>query len=336
MFKNFSAVILLTFCLSFLDAAEFHPTPSARTCPELNGAYVTGEFLYWKARQDGLVFAAVLAQTSSATEIDRSFKPIDAGFRYDPGFKLGLGGNLPYDGWDLSLIWTHFHTVPSVSKSSADPVFIDWEAIQEEEEFVGRKLKQSWNLMFNALDFEAGRRFYLSNTLSMRPSFGGKVVWIHNKIRRDILDVVALLDGRPGLPDKARFGLDFWGIGPSFGFQSKWTFAYGLGLLGEFSAALLWGKFDLTVFQSTGQLQQVGVSEFIADIAFTSRRVRPTTQFFLGLDWEWCFIPKWLSVNLRAGYETQVFWSQFFNVVQDIWESDLTFEGFTFMGRIDF
>ena len=66
-----------------------------------------------------------------------------------------------------------------------------------------------------------------------------------------------------------------------------------------------------------------------------THRVRPTAQMFVGLDWEWCFIPNRLGAQIRAGYETQFFWGQILNV-RSVEESAFSLEGLTIMGRLDF
>ena len=314
-------------------------TPSARTCPNLNGVYLTGEFLYWKARQDELFFAAKADIVPTATGTSTTFNEIELEYKYDPGFKLGIGGNLPFDGWDLYLNWTHFHTVPTVARSSDQPNLVDNEDIRfGVVSFVGRKMKQSWNLMFNALEFDWGRRFFLSETLTVRPSFGGKTVWIRQKIREDLEEVESLDFGTLGLDENFRASIKFWGIGPYAAFESKWIFGWGLGLFGKVSGAILWSEFEQKSFFLENNIQGggPGVSQNSGFLPFKTHRIRPTAQIFIGLDWEWCFIENWLSANLRLGYESQYFWSQIMNAIEGLEESDLTFEGLTFMGRIDF
>ena len=316
-------------------------TPTARTCPGLNGAYVTGEFIYWKARQDEFIYASFFDFEIDFTTGNSQFviKPQELEFKFDPGFKLGVGGDLPFDGWDLYLNWTHFHTVPSSCITSADhniiAFFEDGVGGSGGPPALGRKACASWNLMFNSLDFDWGRRFYLSKTLTVRPSFGGKAVWIHQKTRFDLEDVEIFFVGTAAFPESFRLTNDFWGIGPYAAFDGKWVFGWGVGLYGAVSSALLWGKFkqenDSVSAQFIGQLQVLS-----RGFDFETYRVRPTIQAFIGLDWEWCFIENWLSVNCRLGYETQYFWSQVLNAIEGKEESDLSFEGLTFMGRIDF
>lgn len=311
-------------------------TPSARTCPNLNGFFVTGEFIYWKARIDSLEFAADVHTTQVDGQTHRSFRPIEVDHKFVPGFKIGVGGDLPFDGWDIYVNWTHFHTAPTVTKSTSQFAIFDLEDYASLPIFAGRRFKQSWNVMFNSIDFDWGRRFFLSETLSMRPSFGGKTAWIYQKIRATISDMQQTLTGEAVNPDIFRATIKNWGIGPYAALEGKWEIIWGLGLIGKASTALLWEDFDGESFQSSNEVQGQGTSENRVSLPFHVRRVRPTARLFIGLDWERCFIDNWLSVNLQLGYESQIFWSQIINVIEGTLESDFTLDGLTFMGRIDF
>lgn len=100
---------------------------------------------------------------------------------------------------------------------------------------------------------------------------------------------------------------------------------------------MFWGEFkqDFDFVKAEFQPPNLAVPKIVR-YEMDTRRVRPTSQIFVGLDWEWCVVKKNLSFNLRVGYETQYFWSQILNTTEKIEESDLTFEGLTMMGRMDF
>ena len=350
-FLVFFPFLLSLSILSFAEPASSSPsipnkavTPTARTCPEMNGIYFTGDFIYWKAREDELYYAAFLDFNQTPNEIDQGYKVVEIDFEYDPGFKVGLGGNLPYDGWDIYLNWTHFHTHPTSSSSSSDRniVALFAESSITTTDFVGDRASVSWNLMFNTLDLDWGRRFYLSRTLTVRPSFGGKAAWIHQRIRSKLTGV----EERGAVPPIAiedhffHWISKFWGVGPYLAINGKWTFIWGLGLYGEISGAILWGQFNQNVhYVKRITDEQTGQPVVVNDrLRFNPHRVRPTLKAFVGLDWERCIIKKWLSLNFRIGYETQYFWSQLVNnnTNQASSAADLTFEGLTFTGRLDF
>lgn len=316
-------------------------TPSARTCSSLDGVYITGAFTYWRAREDDQIHGAFANFNIDFTtgDLNLDAKPFEHKFQYDPGFKIGVGGDLPFDGWDLYLNWTRFHSYTSTRKSSNTPEIIQFFGSGFGERvgppILGQLFRSSWNLRFDSLDFDWGRRFFLSKTLTLRPSFGGKTVWINQTYRSALSNTEVFFVEIPANTETYKLKNDFWGIGPYGACEGKWTLGWGFGVCGQISTSLLWGKFDHTshLIENlfTNQLEILD-----RKIKFSTHRLRPTMQLFVGLDWEWCFIENWLSVNLRAGYESQYFWSQLLNASEDFGESDLTFEGLTFTGRIDF
>jgi hypothetical protein len=318
---------------------------TARTCDGYAGVFLTGEFIYWKARQEELntIGTFSLEQNGVDRFVDIKVKEID--FKYSPGFKLGLGGNLPFDGWDLYVNWTHLHNNPVTTYRSSTHNLINTERLEGGgAPFVTNHAKVSYDLMLNIIDFDWGRRYFVSDTWSVRPSFGGKTFWIHQKIRYDYENVQTIpfpnIGVITGFPEFLNATNDYWGIGPYFAFEGKWNFGWGIGLLGKVSGALVWGKFEQKARSDQNDLEggdggppTVTISHVLQE--GNAHRVRPAAQMFVGLDWEWCFIPNRLSTQFRIGYETQFYWGQLLNL-RGLEESDLSIEGLTVVGRIDF
>ncbi|WP_420420980.1 Lpg1974 family pore-forming outer membrane protein [Simkania sp.] len=320
-------------------------TKSAQTCHDLNGVYVTADFLYWKARQDGMEYVAVFeASFPSNTFSQVSIRSIEIDFEYKPGFRLGLGGDLPWDGWDLYLNWTRLSFDISSTKTSNQADLDLIEGLFSSPPFLGTRARIDWDLTHNALDFEMGRRLFLSSSLTVRPAWGLKTVWFDEEIKRR-LDHVELFNpngpGLPGAPEFLNFDFDIWGIGPMLSLSGKWNWAYGLGLVGQFSGAILWYDIDQnTHVQDNGVEDQGGsvrvVTQANVKLKYDTNRIRPWVQAFVGLDWEWCFIPNWLSVQLAIGYEVQYFWSMFVDPINSLDDLPISFEGLTVKARIDF
>lgn len=341
MFKKslFLATVLTSFAWG--DAPQMpskDATLSARTCIDSSGFYVTGDFIYWLGRTEELFFVGDI----SRFEVDANGNILSRGkgeevnFQYDPGFKLGVGGNLPFDGWDLYLNWTHLHNHPSTSLSSPTPRFFPLFGSEDAGELVvGTHAKGSWDVMFNSLDLDWGRLLYLSRTLYLRPSFGVKAAWLNQEIRFSLQNNEGISSGNvvPNMSLKANN--DYWGVGPYFALNGVWNWGWGFGLYGQISGALLWGQFKQDLALLTILNTQNGTT---LDTATTSRshRVRPTLQMFAGLDWRSCVYRGWLALNFRAGWEVQYYWSQLLNAFGGIQESDLSFEGLTITGRIEF
>ena len=69
--------------------------------------FLFGELLYWNAHENGLP-VAIVNHASSANLSKSEVRSIHS--HWDVGFRVGVGYNLPHDGWDLSLSWLRLNT----------------------------------------------------------------------------------------------------------------------------------------------------------------------------------------------------------------------------------
>lgn len=341
------ALLLLILTTCGMIYGEPPPPPlsnqPARTCKMDWGFFVTGDFIYWKARQEELNGIATLFFDQSGNDRFVGVKVKEINFKYSPGFKLGAGSNLPFDGWDIYVNWTHFHNNPVTTFTSSAHDLIDTEKLEGGIPFVSNRATINYDLMLNILDLDWGRRYCVSKTWNVRPSFGGKVVWLHQDIRYNFENMQTIsfpnIGVVSGSPEFLNAKNDYWGIGPYFAFEGKWTYGWGVGLLGKISGAIVWGKFEQRAKSEDNDLDfdngvPINTLSHVSQEG-TAHRVRPIAQMFVGLDWEWCFIPNRLSTQLQLGYETQFYWGQLLNL-RSVEEGDFSLEGLTFMGRIDF
>ncbi|WP_205030276.1 Lpg1974 family pore-forming outer membrane protein, partial [Cereibacter sphaeroides] len=81
-------------------------TPSARGCIETTGPYLEAAYLYWRSSIEDLSVTSNIQQIST-NQTKETIKQID--YKYESGFKLGLGYNLSYDYWDIFANWTRLH-----------------------------------------------------------------------------------------------------------------------------------------------------------------------------------------------------------------------------------
>ena len=332
---------LLVICSSiFANDVPPPPNPPAPTCMGVTGLYVTGDFIYWKARQDEMINVAELDISQVNADRFLNIKVIDLKYSFDPGFKLGLGWKLPYDGWDLFVKWTHLHNQSKHTFTSAAHNLINVERLGEQNPpFVSNRARLEYDLMFNSIDFDWGRRFAVSDTWVIRPSFGMKTVWLYQdlKFRFENPQTIPLptLGSVPGPTQFNSARNDYWGIGPYAAFEGKWTFGWGIGLFGQVSGAILWGSFDQASHSTENELDAGDVIVSTVDQKGKAHRVRPTLQMMIGLDWERCLIPNRLSGQIRIGYETQYYFSQLLTI-RDVEECNVSLEGLTLSARLDF
>src|SRR5580700_10240587 len=123
--------------------------------------FFTGEWIYWRTRQEGMEFA-----TAKKVHFD-----------FESGFRVGLGVHLPDDHWFIDLDYTRLTPESSEgADGSFYPLFL----------FGGAGISGStvskahahWKIAFQNLDVAIGRAFYIAKTVVLQPFFGLKGAWI--------------------------------------------------------------------------------------------------------------------------------------------------------------
>lgn len=97
--------------------------PARPTVKDGVDLFIQGEFLWWRARQDDNHYAASCGFCPAVTDCYvGEINPIlntygmsirSPDYEMDAGFAVGIGYNMAYDGWDVFLNWTRFHTSAS-------------------------------------------------------------------------------------------------------------------------------------------------------------------------------------------------------------------------------
>jgi len=314
------------------------------------GVFATVDFLYWFAKETGLTYALKTETVPSFTQtggdissssklqvVPRKYKSMDE--QWDPGFRVGLGLNGDCDGWDLYAHWTYFHTCNKRSTSVEDSIFgainfplgkslmSPWfnpgnSSFGKTESQVSNdihfftKIKAKWRLNYNVIDLEMGRKYWLSQCMSMRPFMGIRGAWtrIHFSTTPSF-DSVGLSEGKPILNEasyKVRFKNRFWGVGLLGGFQPDWHFGCGFSLFGNVDFALLWGDFDIKRKENTNVFltNQQGDFALITDDLGTSKNAFSAMQAILdlgiGLRWESNFCQDRYHLGLDLGWEHHI------------------------------
>jgi hypothetical protein len=280
--------------------------------------YLTAEWLFWTARQEGMEFAT-----------SRQIK-----FDFESGFRVGLGTHLPsFDGWNIYVNYTRFNPEHSHSAhGSFYPLFLFQGAGAGGSAVT--KAHGHWEIEFQNLDVEFGKVYYLTKTLIASPFFGFKGAWIdqHAHFRYEGGYIPE------GQTFRAHFKNDFKGAGPLLGTEINWQLGAGFSLFGDAAAALIAGHFDNK--QRQHQLDGVEVVHLADDFNLIS----PMIQMVLGAAWDRNFNRDKCHFGLSAGFEAQ-YWGnqnqteQFTDDVRPTYvrqRGALSFYGLTLRGRLDF
>lgn len=318
-------IFIASLCSLTCHAQAYSVDSQSQSC----GWTVSADFLAWYASQEE---ASIWADVITSDEITSTWGAPGFNFKWDAGFRLGLQRNLGCDNWDTAIYWTwfqtsHHQTIPFVDQSAGGigPEFFAAFLSGDNP----RRMSGSWNLLFNTLDWELGRSFWVCENFSIRPFMGLKAGWIDQSIKVQYQDLILFSSIPTSFEGNEQLKNDFFGLGPQFGFYSKWRFgslgSHSFYLLGDFSLATLYGKWSCSDFYSNELGQATSV------IAKDSMLGSLTFRGFLGLEcqlFSCCEGPEW---KVRLGYEAQMWMNQLrFSTFQlQRLHNDLTLQGVT-------
>lgn len=282
------------------------------------GFFVDLEFLYWYAKETNLPYAVqVLAKIpgnnfGSPENIVFAQCGFDVGAEWDYGARLGFGWQDHCDGWDGSLYWTYYQNC--ASDRAKTPQFSGTMPLEAGQSgllnpFPQRSVTETpffdfmsakWNLQFNQIDLELGRKYLISSCFAMRPYAGLRGAWTKTTFR---------VKGQTGPKDLSELETDYvqnskdkytnriFGIGLLAGFQPTWYFFPCVALYGNFSASLIWGEHEEKKEESF--LQKLQDTDLDRELIFVntfnrfleqSDKMSAIVDLAIGLRWEntWC------------------------------------------------
>lgn len=234
------------------------------------GLFVSGDFLYWYARETHLPYAIEshgmrgIGQLPFDVTTDLPVKVHNLKTNWKPGFRIGAGFYSSCDGWDFTAYWTSFKnkrkdstSVPADFNFEGDPrmpgdgqnaLVTPWvdTAINSGVVFSFDDVRAKWTLHFNQLDVEVGRKYWLSRCFTMRPYAGVRGGWIKTVFdvfakRNAVKDIGGgIILANPSFDD--RFVTKSWGAGLLVGFEPTWYLTRCFALFGNLDGSLIWGK----------------------------------------------------------------------------------------------
>lgn len=346
--------------------AEREITPSAN--PVVQGGadlFVTADWIWWKAVQEGTRYAAtgIAPGSNKAFDILVSVpkgRAKSVGEDWSFGFQVGAGLNLSYDGWAIyaQYTWlrpshqssviqmidpvTNFGVISFQTPNIATGPYGDNENCQD---YRWDRADASWSLHFNVIDLALGRRFFLSRFLVARLFFGLRGTWQEQQMDTSLSNSngVALRTGvNPSGPYLIEQKNRVWGIGPRGGLDLSWYMAKNWSIYGDLSWTALWAYYTAmerkdTVRNDNGAGN--GISPIVVNVDQNDHYcVKYIGELEIGLRFELPFNDGGSRFSIQTGWEQQVWvnWNTFNNLVRpDDW-SDLHFHGLNLKARLDF
>ncbi len=331
-------------------------------------------FIYWQAYADNLEYG--LARDGQVGEKEITISEVfDYGgasfsefnkdqkmqFHWDPGFKAGIGVIFgEKDEWDLFLNWTWLKTIAKGSFSN--PVFSDEDVFSFEDGLENPTIsnnivpswspvalggpakvaKSHWRLLYNTLDLELGRNFFLLNNVTMRPHIGLRAASLHQHINstydaelnffnwsvhRVPTDHIQSFSPYSKFKGKNEFN----GLGLRGGFDVNWNFYDQFAIYGKLSTSALWGRFSVYEnFKSSDSIVATGLmapeipfpinfnltDTFDETILDNFHAIRMNFQCALGFTWHTDFNDDRQHLYISLGYEFNEWFNQ--NQLRDL------------------
>ena len=274
-------------------------------------------------------------------------------FNWASGFKLGLGINLPHDGWDLAAEYTWLRPkgterahLPQTGTGPTGAGFCHHLHVMAYNSTYRAQLD------FNNINLALGRNFYVSQYFTIRPSAGLKGTWQ----TYDFSLTYAGDYGEPaqGVPFSPTFDplawrnfdnivcqtkAKFWGIGPRIAID------LGLFITKNFSlyANVAWTGMLKSLYERNEKftldnlvvspLETIPVVNDRGNTGKTYYTCHSIQEVELGFKYDYYFSEDQYHLSFQAGWETQV-WSDWANLDDDF--SDLSLMGLNVKVRFDF
>lgn len=288
-----TTIATLSCALSFADECCYICEPD---CGELchSNWTVTGDFLYWRALQNGL---------------SSGWGP-DIKDRWNPSYRVGLEYD-SCDRWGAAFLWTSYNSRSTRTKKK-----------HEHEDHV------HWKLDYETIDGLLRYDFYTNSCSTYTPYLGIRGAWVDEKLRAHFDDDDGCHD--KGLSSISNLEITdqhhrekFWGVGPYIGIGADWNLGSGFSVYGSIDFGVLYGNFKITV-------DDAKTFDFLKSRGtFCNRRHVRACQAFLdaavGIQWE-KYITDCLALVLRLGAEHH----RYFNHNQIGGYGDLCLDGGVF------
>jgi hypothetical protein len=334
-------------------------TPVANPKPDgwIN-LFITADYINWKVYEEGLAFAfdgVANAPAAVNPASARTGNVIRPDFKWESGFKVGIGNKFSHDGWDIYAQYTWLNS-KAESEEEVDCCVTEvitaktnyWLATAAcpEAMLVGEEGAR-WRLKgFNVLDLELGRNFYVSKFLTLRPFGGLKFSWQRQQYKVKYNGVTFIGDQSATPPSTSTIPLGSnveidlsqrtFGTGLRAGMDTQWYFCKWFGGYGDFALTALWNRFrEFREVDVNTPVPSSFTSENIKDRVFD---VTAVLELGLGLFVEWAFSNDNYMFSLAVGWENQVWFNQnnMIFLMNNGAPGNLSLQGFTLRAEFAF
>lgn len=286
----------------------YSPCPPSKSC--LDGLYVFGEYLYWKADMDNTAFCTV--DNTLTTNADPTSNPPyltpDAHGKYhfaelnwNSGVRGGIGIPLPRDNWELIGSYTyHYSDGHQRVNRPANPDFVIIGMFRENVLNYLEYADSNINLKYEQADLLLSRCYHPSQYTRLKLYMGltGGYFDQHWTIKYS-----ALSSEFPVNINTVKNDWKYYGGGGRVGIDFGWNLGCGISILGKCTGAIVAGRYKhhYHAINPNNSTYPTG------DADYGVLRYVPNTQVNAGLEWERLFCG--VKVGMQLLYELNCWWN---------------------------
>lgn len=280
------------------------------------GVLISGDYLYWKANQQGLAYGLQTPFFNSFTSADKGVigNPSAIQAEYQSGYRLGLDLLVPHGGWDVAFIWTQYGASQKEKLGKLGQVVWPYWISDAVEAYAAGPVRAKWDLRFNTCDLNLGAAFQPMRYLSIKPFIGIRTAWIEQLLTVEYdslitpteptVQPVETYNGNISSKNRNHFA----GYGTNLGMDTKWTLGGGFNILADIAGSLLWSDFSIATFQK--QTFPGSPTYPYAKSSTSFHELTSVFAMFGGLEWETHFYEDKMYLEFHAGWEQQIWFDQ--------------------------
>ncbi|MBX9924402.1 MAG: hypothetical protein K2Y01_09860 [Rhabdochlamydiaceae bacterium] len=310
--------------------------------------FINTDWLIWQPRENDTAYAVKTKAVQPESSALYNSEEKQLHFKRDFGFRLGIGYNLPHDGWDLVANWTWFQDKAKGSITAGKGLLYSTDAFPIANPTIAGFgfSNAALRLKLNMVDLDLGREFFVSKWMTLHPFIGLRTAWIYQKLRTNHNEP-SFTDDLPSIITSmlSKADNDYWGLGLHSGLNTQWGLGAGFSFFGNATISILNGFFQVRDYQMS-KLSDGTHLDYINN--HNSFRIgRMIAQLASGLRWETMFANDGCHFQIQAGWEQLMFFgqNQFSHFFGDSLttagnyfanQGDLSIQGLTLSTRFDF
>lgn len=249
---------------------------------------------------------------------------------FQPGFRVGLGYNTNYDGWDINLTYTRFEYALSFNYGSAYTASNNFS-------YLASLSRPKLTFDYNLGDLDLGRMYKVGQYFKLRPHVGIRGLWLTQK--ENFGQVLTSQGGRSTgiLEEYDRFTFKNTLVGIETGVDITWMLSDQFSIYSNLGVSSLvnYCKPTTTWFEEAYTSPDQQLVNFKYNF---STRITNNFDLALGVRWDKTLSEGRYHLGLNVGYEHHTYWDMTYtNNGYDIGLDDtFNLQGLAVGARFDF